>query len=322
MHVTAEVKNPASCVTAGIARIPAPTYLQRKRRVSEVLWGMPIRGIEGEFVWKLFNKHIYNVLSISHEFALQVLVREAWGNVLESISNSYLSISALTAQGRTREENSTVPLCQPLGRWHWWGFLKSKGNRTHWYEQITGRVWELRKAVTVHYQARAPWSPGWGWRRGAPAAAASPAAAVRRRIGSRGISAAASSFLFWLLAWAPVSSRRPKKVAVEGSSEQRSTPLLRLFLLHSVVPAEACLAWRRVACAILLLLMLAIYLGCRARAGWKSAGAFSASSPSSHLSKLFVALSSNKSFVFFCCIMHVHCWSYWIKKLSFISGCV
>ena len=176
-------------------------------------------------------------------FALQVLVREAWGNVLESISNSYLSISALTAQGRTREENSTVPLCQPLGRWHWWGFLKSKGNRTHWYEQITGRVWELRKAVTVHYQARAPWSPGWGWRRGAPAAAASPAAAVRRRIGSRGISAAASSFLFWLLAWAPVSLRRSKKVAVEGSSEQRSTtPLLRLFLLHSVVPAEACLA--------------------------------------------------------------------------------
>ena len=25
-HVTAEAKNPASCVTAGIARIPAPTY--------------------------------------------------------------------------------------------------------------------------------------------------------------------------------------------------------------------------------------------------------------------------------------------------------
>jgi hypothetical protein len=37
MHVTAEAKNPASCVTAGIARIPAPTYSQRKRRVSEVL---------------------------------------------------------------------------------------------------------------------------------------------------------------------------------------------------------------------------------------------------------------------------------------------
>lgn len=27
MHVTAEAKNPASCVTAGIARIPAPTYV-------------------------------------------------------------------------------------------------------------------------------------------------------------------------------------------------------------------------------------------------------------------------------------------------------
>lgn len=26
MHVTAEAKNPASCVTAGIARIPTPTY--------------------------------------------------------------------------------------------------------------------------------------------------------------------------------------------------------------------------------------------------------------------------------------------------------
>jgi hypothetical protein len=26
MHVTAEAKNPASCVTAGIARMPAPTY--------------------------------------------------------------------------------------------------------------------------------------------------------------------------------------------------------------------------------------------------------------------------------------------------------
>ena len=26
MHVTAEAKNPASCVTVGIARMPAPTY--------------------------------------------------------------------------------------------------------------------------------------------------------------------------------------------------------------------------------------------------------------------------------------------------------
>jgi hypothetical protein len=31
MHITAEAKNPASCVTSGIARIPAPTYLQRKK---------------------------------------------------------------------------------------------------------------------------------------------------------------------------------------------------------------------------------------------------------------------------------------------------
>lgn len=27
MHVTAEAKNPESCVTAGIAKIPAPIYL-------------------------------------------------------------------------------------------------------------------------------------------------------------------------------------------------------------------------------------------------------------------------------------------------------
>jgi hypothetical protein len=32
MHVTVEAKNPTSCVTAGIARIPAPTYLQRKKK--------------------------------------------------------------------------------------------------------------------------------------------------------------------------------------------------------------------------------------------------------------------------------------------------
>jgi hypothetical protein len=30
--MTAEAKNPASCVTAGIARMPAPTYLQRKEK--------------------------------------------------------------------------------------------------------------------------------------------------------------------------------------------------------------------------------------------------------------------------------------------------
>uniref|UniRef100_A0A0E0LPF0 Uncharacterized protein n=1 Tax=Oryza punctata TaxID=4537 RepID=A0A0E0LPF0_ORYPU len=38
MHVTAEAKNPASCVTAGIARIPAPTYginSCRKIKISE-----------------------------------------------------------------------------------------------------------------------------------------------------------------------------------------------------------------------------------------------------------------------------------------------
>jgi hypothetical protein len=34
MHVTAEDKNPASFVTAGIARIPAPTYVHRKRKVK------------------------------------------------------------------------------------------------------------------------------------------------------------------------------------------------------------------------------------------------------------------------------------------------
>ena len=143
MHVTAEAKNPASCVTAGIARIPAPTYLQRKRRVSEVLWGMPIRGIEGRFVWKLF-KLIYNVLF--HFSWIWFASFNPWGNVLESISNSYLSISALTAQGRTREENSRVPLCQPLGRWHWWGSLKWKGNRTHWYEQITGKTLRVQES--------------------------------------------------------------------------------------------------------------------------------------------------------------------------------
>jgi hypothetical protein len=35
MHITAEAKNPASCVTAGIARIPAPNlFAEEKRRVS------------------------------------------------------------------------------------------------------------------------------------------------------------------------------------------------------------------------------------------------------------------------------------------------
>jgi len=36
MHVTAEVKNPASCVTAGIARIPAPTVVPATRKMALV----------------------------------------------------------------------------------------------------------------------------------------------------------------------------------------------------------------------------------------------------------------------------------------------
>jgi hypothetical protein len=39
MHVTAEDKNPASSVTAGIARIPAPTYVHRKRKVNRQVPG-------------------------------------------------------------------------------------------------------------------------------------------------------------------------------------------------------------------------------------------------------------------------------------------
>lgn len=36
MHVTAEAKNPASCVTAGIARIPTPTVVPTTRKMALV----------------------------------------------------------------------------------------------------------------------------------------------------------------------------------------------------------------------------------------------------------------------------------------------
>lgn len=36
MHVTAEAKNPASCVTAGIARMPAPTVVPATSKMDPV----------------------------------------------------------------------------------------------------------------------------------------------------------------------------------------------------------------------------------------------------------------------------------------------
>ena len=77
MHITAEAKNPASCVTAGIARIPAPTYLQRNKNKST--WSATrdviVRG------WMCLKSYLSsNVFSISHEIWFASV--SLWGNMV------------------------------------------------------------------------------------------------------------------------------------------------------------------------------------------------------------------------------------------------
>lgn len=69
MHVTAEAKNPESCVTAGIANIPAPIYLYNKSHS-----------------WKNFN----DILKIKNEMMnLATVLWNIYPQVIDCLKDRY-----------------------------------------------------------------------------------------------------------------------------------------------------------------------------------------------------------------------------------------